>query len=271
MNEILTQLLDPLLDLIFPPKCEVCGELGRPAFCPSCLEQLIRVTPPTCRWCGVMLNPQGHGGELCADCAGAKHHYDAARCVGVHTGSLRRAVLNYKFNNCRRLEAPLAKLLFQRLQEEAEAPHGLPLAALEGVVPIPLHPSRRAWRGFDQAQRLCRKLGNLLDLPVVEGVLQRVKATLPQVQLTPTERRENMRGAFAVKGDAFAERTILLVDDVYTTGATADRAAEACRLAGAKAVYVLTISRPAPPWHPAALAMEPGEPDSARDQRESGN
>ena len=268
---VFDKLLSPLLDLIFPPRCEVCGELGRPAFCPECREQAQLATPPCCQVCGVMMPPAAAHRPTCPDCAGGKRYFDAARSVGLHCGTLRRAVLNYKFNNARRLEGPLAQLLATRLASDGEWPHPLPLSGLDAIVPIPLHPTRRAWRGFDQALRLCRKLGESRDLPVLEGALLRVKATRPQVDLTPAERRENMRGAFAARDSVLRGRNLLLVDDVYTTGATAHRAAQACKQGGAAAVCVITLSRPAPPWHPAAFSLEPGEEhDAEREQRQSG-
>jgi competence protein ComFC len=271
-DQILDKLLGPLLDLLFPPKCEVCGKLGRPAFCNECREEILFTVAPLCEVCGTMVPPAAAERGRCPDCAQEKRYFDAARSVGVHHGSLRRAILNYKFNNARRLEGPLGKLLADRLAGDAVSPCPMPSGELHGILPIPLHPTRRAWRGFDQALHLCRKLGNLMDLPVVEGLLLRVKPTRPQVDLTPEQRRENVRGAFAVQGTPLEGRNVLLVDDVYTTGATANRAAQACRQGGAAGVYVLTLSRPAPPWHPAALSLEPGEArEGDQEQQQTGN
>ncbi len=263
MDQFLTRLMEPLLELLFPPRCEVCQELGRPAFCKDCRAEVLPLEPPYCQVCGAMLQPSPAHGPTCADCAGATRYFDGARSVGLHIGALRRAILNYKFHNARRLEDPLAGMLADRLRLETSLPHPLPVSELDGIAPIPLHPRRRAWRGFDQALNLCRKVSGLLELPLVEGVLTRVKPTLPQVDLTPQQRQENVRGAFAVPAGALEGRNILLVDDVYTTGATANRAAQACKQGGAVRVYVLTLSRPAPPWHPAALSLEPGDDDTA--------
>lgn len=258
MSRLLAGATAAVLDFLFPPRCEVCGQLGRPALCDECRAAIIYGLPPYCRLCGTLTPPTAERG-LCPECQATRRYYDAARSLGVHCGSLRRAILQYKFNNRRGLEAPLAALLAERLREEPTFPHPFPVARLDCLVPIPLHASRRRWRGFDQALHLCRRLSPLVGLPVAERALIRVRATRPQVHLSPHERHENMRGAFAAPGDWLRGRNVLLVDDVYTTGATANRAAQACRLGGAAAVYVLTLSRPAPEWHPAALSLAPGE------------
>mgnify|MGYP001005244782 CR=1 FL=1 len=252
------RLVAPVLDLLFPPRCETCAQLGRPPLCAECQAQIVFGLPPYCRLCGTLL-PATAAPGLCGDCRQERRYYDAARSVGVHCGPLRRAILQYKFNNRRALAGPLAELLATRLREEPTFPSPLPVSRLDCLVPIPLHVSRRRWRGFDQALQLCQRLSPLLGLPLEARALVRVRATRPQVQLSPRERHQNMRGAFAVQGDRLRGRRVLLVDDVYTTGATANCAAQACRLGGAAEVYVLTLSRPAPAWHPAALVLAPDE------------
>jgi len=246
------------LDLLYPPRCEVCETLGREAFCPECLAQVLPHEPPECRLCGVLLPRSPARRDLCPECAGTCRYYDGARSAGVHCATLRTAVLHYKFDNRRRLQGPLARLLADRLEAEPGPPHGLPLGQVDALVPIPLHPRRRQWRGFDQALLLTIELARMTGLPLVVG-LARTRATTPQIHLAPQEREQNMRGAFAPLGRVLEGRRVLLIDDVYTTGATANQAAKAAKEGGAVAAYVLTVSRPPPPWHPAALTLEPGD------------
>ena len=251
-------ILQALLDLLYPPRCEVCDTLGPEAFCAQCLAQVLPHEPPECRLCGALLPRSPVTRDICAECAQTRRHYDGARSVGIHTATLRTAVLQFKFHNRRRLQGPLARLLADRLEVEQEPPQGLPLRQVDCLVPVPLHPRRRQWRGFDQALLLSTELSRLTGLPLVIG-LARTRPTTPQIRLTPQEREDNVRGAFAAVGHAVAGKRILLIDDVYTTGATVSQAARAAKDGGAAAAYVLTVSRPAPPWHPAALALEPGE------------
>jgi ComF family protein len=178
--------------------------------------------------------------------------------VGLHAGTLRSAILNYKFENRRRLAEPLGGLLAGRFAREAEESEGLPWQRVDCLVPVPLHPRRRSWRGFDQSLLLAQEMSRHTGLPVVSDGLVRVRPTTPQVELSTRERHENVRRAFAPLGEVLRGRNLLLVDDVYTTGATLSEVARAAREAGAASVYALTISRPPPAWHPAAFALEPG-------------
>jgi ComF family protein len=251
-------VLRALLDLVYPPRCEVCETLGREAFCADCLAQVLPHEPPECRLCGALLLRSPVHRDICPDCARGRRYYDGARSAGVHCATLRTAVIQFKFNNRRRLQEPLARLLADRIETEPGPPAGLPLAQVDCLTPIPLHLRRRQWRGFDQALLLTTELARLTGLPLVVG-LARTRPTTPQLQLTPAQREGNVRGAFAAIGGALEGKRVLLIDDVYTTGATANQAARAAKQGGAVAAYVLTVSRPPPPWHPAALALEPGD------------
>lgn len=246
-----------LLDLLYPPHCEVCDTPGPDALCPACRAQIQRHQPPECSTCGALLPPTA-GRGLCEECAGSRRYYKAARSVAIHTGALRSAIIQFKFNNRRRLQAPLAQLLADRITAEPDPPQGLPLRSVDWIVPVPLHPRRKQWRGFDQAYLLALELSRLTNLPLVQA-LARTRPTTPQLQLARGERETNVRDAFAPLGVGLEGKRVLLVDDVFTTGATANQAARAARAGGAAEVYVLTISRPAPGWHPAAMTLEPGD------------
>lgn len=248
-----------VLDLLFPPRCEVCDTLGEQALCDACHAEILRLDEPYCRLCGQLLQLSEARQTLCRSCRETPPRFDGARSVGLHCGTLRQAVLNYKFENRRRLQEPLGELLAARFRQELETEGGLPWRLVEALVPVPLHSTRRDWRGFDQALQLAQVMSERCGVPVLANAMERVRPTTPQVELSPRERQENMRRAFAPVGEALQGRNLLLIDDVYTTGATASEAARAAKTGGAKHVYVLTISRPPPSWHPASFAMEPGE------------
>ena len=112
------------------------------------------------------------------------------------------------------------------------------------IVPVPLHPKRLRWRGFNQSLLLARQVHRLYELPLDPFVLYRDRETAPQTELTEDERRKNVRGAFAIHpGKSLKEKCVLLVDDVYTSGATVNECSRALVRGGAKAVYVLTLAR----------------------------
>lgn len=257
----LGRLAEEIAGLLFPPRCQVCSELDDALICAACREEMVLIAAPRCTYCGVPLPPTPGGPSLCAECRGGRE-FSAARAVGLHTGSLRQAILRYKFHGRRRLAKPLAEMLASVF--EAEACGGLPLPGCAALVPVPLYPARRTWRGFDQAELLCRHLSEMVELPVWTDVLARILDTQPQVELSGRQRRDNVRGAFeARKNYRLKGRSFILVDDVFTTGATLAESARMLRKAGATAVYALTVTRGVPSWHPAAFQAEPGD-DQAR-------
>ncbi len=175
---------------------------------------------------------------LCPRCARTPWVLDALVATGRFEPPLRPAVHALKYRGVRALAEPLALRLAAAWQER-----GL-LADL--IVPVPLHPSRQAARGYNQAALLANALASRLTppLPVAEALVVRSRATPPQVALTFRERQANVRGAFACRGDTHGRR-ILLIDDVCTTGATLEACGSALRAAGAHAVYGLVVARAA--------------------------
>ena len=245
------KLGEELLELIFPPVCLLCERPGREIICAGCREQFELIEPPCCVRCGKPLPESAAAATVCGQCRQNPPQFDGARAIGLHTATLREAVLRFKFARRQRLVEPLAELLAGRVGMEQTDPGGLPWRSLTGVVPVVLHPRRRNWRGFDQDVLLSRQLARLTDLPCREQVLVRSKDTAPQIGLTPTQRRTNMKDAFAVpQPEAVAGESLLLIDDVYTTGSTLNEAAKVLHRAGAKSVWALTITRAAPIWHP---------------------
>jgi ComF family protein len=159
-------------------------------------------------------------------------------------------VIEYKFEGRRGLCEPLGEMLVRRFRNEYARPHRLPFDEVAAVVPVSLHPARRKWRGFDQADLLAQEVARGCEKPLWEDVLERVKNTHPLVDMGPRERAEEMHEAFAAhKPWKLAGASLLLVDDVYTTGATMMAAARALRQGGAKRVYGLTIARALPEWY----------------------
>jgi len=147
---------------------------------------------------------------------------------------LREAIHRFKYQNMRGLAEPLGELLASYVVE-----HSLPASVL---VPVPLHPARLAERGYNQAALLAREMGRRLDLPVVENSLLRVRATRQQVGLNAEERQANVAGAFACRDAQLAGQQVLLIDDVYTTGATLTACGAALAAIGAASIWGLTLA-----------------------------
>jgi ComF family protein len=196
----------------------------------------------------------------CAECRNHKPAFDCARSFGLYTGLLRQAVLRVKFSGDERLGVHLGEML-------ATTWGSLPL--IDGadsplIVPVPLHPSRRRQRGFNQSDLLADGLvrgfarqGSKQAPKLIKSCLCRKRATTPQTGLSVAARRENLRGAFEVNNpDEIRGRVIVLVDDVMTTGATLSTCARALKRAGAATVIGLTLARATPQFPDLARTEE---------------
>jgi ComF family protein len=229
--------LDALLAVLLAPVCAACASpLPHPTrgcVCESCWSTLVPLQPPVCRVCGGVLSPSAHTAlSVCLDCLRHPPVVDEARAIGVHDGSLRDIIHAFKYGGHRSLARPLA--------ERMRAAGSTTVADSRAAVPVPLHGSRRRSRGFNQAADLARHLG----LPVVEALI-RTRETSTQTALPAEERRANVASAFRATGRVAALRggTVLLVDDVRTTGATLDACAAALKEAGVRRVIALTAAR----------------------------
>jgi ComF family protein len=177
----------------------------------------------------------------CNRCQHSTSQLDGLLSFGFHSGPLRQAIHNLKYNDLRSLAAPLGRMMGEGWA--ALAPHG---SEIDAIVPVPLHASRQRQRGYNQAALLARELSIYLRCPVVEEALVRTRATLPQVGLDAQARHDNVRGAFECTDDSLAGKQVLLVDDVCTTGSTLDSACAALRQAGVLSVWAYVLARAKP-------------------------
>ena len=232
------------LDLLFPPRCEVCRELGPDIICEPCAAGIELVKPPLCANCGEPFDPKARGGPLCLTCRTKKRPFHLARSAAYHEGPLRKAIHHFKYQRKRVLAGPLGAIMADWVSSNGE---GFREADL--VCPVPLYPRRQRERGFNQSELLARSLAAHLDRPLAPGLLARVRDTLPQIELPVSERAANVRGAFAVsRPEEAAGKCLLVVDDVFTTGATLSECARVLRRARAARVLILTLTRPLPRW-----------------------
>jgi ComF family protein len=227
-----------VLEFFLPRLCLFCGaavgEAAAEAICPACAGEIEWVAGPRCTCCGLVFPAPGGGDRLCGDCQADPPPFARARAAAFYEGPVATAVKRLKFN--RRLAyLPL-------MQSWLASPPCRELAAeADLIVPVPLHPRRLKQRGFNQAWLLAQAFP---ELNLARDLLIRVRHTIPQVQLNPKERRDNVTGAFAVAQPARVQgQNVLLVDDLFTTGATARECARVLSRAGAARVEVLTVAR----------------------------
>lgn len=218
-------------DFVLPPACAVCGKMG-PIICGRCCQQLPRVVEPLCHRCGRQVR---HEGGLCQNCASSKATIAQARAPLLFADKARVVIHRYKYDGLFSLADPLSEILFR----------GWPAWSrqVDGIVPVPLHKRRQRSRGFNQSALLAHRLGDQVALPVWSDALRRTRHTKPQVDLGPRERQLNVKGAFAAESDRFIEQHVLLIDDVFTTGATLTEAAKTLLDAGAARVSAYCLAR----------------------------
>ena len=233
------------LDLLFPPRCQVCGDLQAPPLCAPCRETIAWLHPPWCVRCGFPFDPRARGAPECRACRSRKgRSFAAARSAAAFQGTLRTAIHRFKYGGQRNLAQPLGELMLEFVKAQPEAEEALALAELDFIIPVPLHTSRHQRRGFNQSELLAQVLGAHWGIGVRSQALVRARATLPQVQLPREERQRNVREAFVPAPDLEAPgATALLVDDLLTTGATVRECARALHRKQIARVFVYTLAR----------------------------
>ena len=223
-----------LLDLLYPPRCPFCEEalpVGERVH-RTCAEAVPRIRGSRCICCG---KPVGEGERLCGDCSENRHSFDAGFGAFVYDGTVRDALLALKFRG----KKEYADALGQMTAKEAEP--FLKKWNVEMLLPVPMHPAKQRKRGFNQAEALAVSIGRCISLPVVRNVLVRTRGTEAMKALEAEDRKRNLRSAFRVNhAEKIRGKNICLIDDIYTTGATADACAEACSAAGASRVVFVT-------------------------------
>ena len=234
------------VDLLFPPFCPLCrarlDEGRRDPLCGSCWDRLERLSPPYCRICGRPLPTFDREGSPeaspCEPCRRRRPRFSYARAAALYGERVREAVRALKYEGKTALARPLGDLM-------AEAGSTmLVVNAVDCLVPVPLHPSREAERGFNQSMLLASRVSRRWGIPIAPRALRRQRPTPPQTDLDADERRRNVKGAFAVsRPRAVNGQHVLLIDDVFTTGATVSECARLLLDAGARTVGVLTVSR----------------------------
>src|ERR1700674_1602365 len=241
---------EALASLVLPAPCRICNRIldtGSPIpFCHACIAALTQTLPePLCGQCGRPIVStavaEGVSLPLCHLCRNGKYAFDFARSFGPYTPRMSRAILLLKYGNVAPLGAWFARRLAGLI---ASQPQGF---AADAVVPVPLDRGRQRERGYNRAEHIAKPLACLLGIPFRSYLLVRTRPRPNQLRLTFRERWETVRGAYATHKMAQVDKLrVLLVDDVFTTGATLDACSRALKGAGAARVVGLTVARALP-------------------------
>lgn len=233
-------ILRAVADVCYPPACPLCHTRLTSAdqlLCPSCTDGMRPVGPPVCVRCGVGLSGAFDAQSLCGTCRDHAPVFDQARACWWYAGTAREALRQFKYHRRWRLGHRLAE------EMALTASASLPIHEIEAVIPVPLHWAKHRLRGFNPAEHLAQGVANRLAKPCLVGALRRTRWTRTQTRLRGRERFRNVQGAFAVRPAPLGCRAVLLVDDVFTSGATAAACGLALRSAGAEQIFVLTAAR----------------------------
>jgi len=218
------------LDWLFPPTCLGCGEEGV-FICPECFSKIKLVPRDVCNYCGAFTSKKGK----CPNCENKNLPYTGFRAFAYYDGVVRKAIHHLKYQNdltIGRYMAGWLQLVYQRTGWEVDL-----------IVPIPIGEQKRLERGYNQAERLAKPLSELLEITFTADALIRINEISSQVGLNHEQRQKNVRQAFVAKAQEVKSKRVLLVDDVFTSGATMEAAASELIAAGASKVFCLTVAK----------------------------
>ena len=224
--------------MLFPRRCPVCGQIVLPEgalICPGCVPKLHFIQQPSCKKCGTELISDR--AEYCPDCLRRQRSFESGVALIRYDTVAQKSIAAVKYKNRREYLDCYAEAIARRYGYFFQCHKDAVL------VPVPVHPARLRSRGFNQAGELAVRLGRLTGLPVNERLLVRTKKTAPQKELGPDERLRNLRHAFAVPAGIAAKlpQTVILADDIYTTGSTIEACARVLKAAGVRQVYFVSI------------------------------
>lgn len=223
--------------LIYPPRCTFCEDIlpltVDKLLCYECREDYPIIEDPVCQKCGKQL---AHDNNFCIDCKIAKHQYIQGIALYPYEGPIQQSIYRFKYGGRRKYAQFFAKMMYQKLIETTFF-HKIDL-----IIPVPVSKERLKQRGYNQAEELAKHLSKISKIPYNKDILIRQKHTKPQSALSPTQRRENLSGAFATTAPLPSKhKVILMIDDIYTTGSTINHCSKKLKQCGATEIYSCVV------------------------------
>lgn len=228
------KIIHTILNILYPRHCPVCHRIlkdQKMSACPECRHGFKRVGRHYCLKCGKPVKPEE---EYCRECRKQKRSFDLCRSVFLYDGSLRQSLVRYKYYGCREYGDFYAFAICRYLGDEIRR------WKPDVIVPVPMTSGKKRSRGFNQAGYLADRVGESMNLPVSHTLLKKVRSTRSQKKLNAAQRRQNLIDAFCVK-ENIRGLTVLVIDDVYTTGSTMEAAASCLKEAGAEKVFCIAL------------------------------
>lgn len=230
------QLQKIIPDLFFPRRCAVCDDISDirgQGVCSKCLPKIVYIKEPCCMKCGRQL--AGQEQEYCGNCSRNGHSFVKGTALYDH-GSMAESVFRFKYGNRPEYADFYGRDLYERKRGFLEQ------VKPDVLVPVPIHWSRMRRRGYNQAQLIARELSKYSGIPVRERLIRRCVKTAPLKDLGPLERQNNLKKAFKICQNDVKLKTIVIIDDIYTTGSTIDAMAKVFYQSGVESVYFMTLT-----------------------------
>lgn len=227
-------MINNFLRILFPQSCPVCKNYSKDhktaPICRDCWQTISPYRGAICQRCGRPLSSDVS--IICSECIKDKPSFKQVRSFGIYEGTLKVAINLFKYHGIKRLSKPLAKMMCQ-----------MSIPPVDVIIPVPLFKKRLRHREFNQSALLARYLADYTGARLVMNCLIKVKDTIPQVGLSAKERKKNVKNAFRVLDDKpIKGRDVILVDDVFTTGATIRECSKILKKAGAGDIYGITLA-----------------------------
>lgn len=223
------------LRLLYPVRCPFCDEIV-PGFeklvCDTCMEELTPIKN-YCMKCGKRVQQEE---EYCSSCREIPHNFSRGRCLLSYEGKTRKSIYRFKYGKRQEYAKAYAQLMAEEMGDFIRS------CGADALLPVPLHARRQQKRGYNQAALLAKALGSICGIPVCSHLIRRTKNTIPQKKLTFSQRQNNLKRAFKFTRNDVKLNTIIIIDDIYTTGSTIDAIARLCQEKGIENIYFLTIA-----------------------------
>lgn len=222
-----------LLRALYPPACPVCGRLsgGSLEVCEACRKNMQPILQPKCMRCGRRLSDPTR--EFCENCAGRERYFDGGAGVFPYHSAAKKIVMDLKFHGRKENAVLLGRYMAAYVRPL------LPVWSPQVLLPVPLHKGKQLFRGYNQAELLARTVSELIQIPFRTGLVRRKNPTKALKEQRRLERARSLSGVFEAKKEVGRYTSVLLIDDIYTTGSTADALAAALKARGVKKVYIL--------------------------------
>ncbi|MCR5108728.1 MAG: ComF family protein [Lachnospiraceae bacterium] len=232
----LDKLPEKIADILYPKRCPVCHDIVREdkgRICAGCIKDLKYVLDPYCLKCG---RPVKEDEEYCSDCKKAGHLFERGRAVYIYDDVIKNSIYYFKYKGRREYAIFYGKEMADQMKRF------LLDITPDALIPVPIHKRRYAKRGYNQAQLLAAELSKHTGIPVLDNIIIRVSDTKAQKDLDASERQNNLKKAFKMLENDVSLNTVVIIDDIYTTGSTIDAVAGCLQKKGVCRVYYVVLS-----------------------------